>query len=529
MKNTINLTKIYFKETLNNHLNRSNSNKSSLTKNILSFLAIFLLVAVCIGYSLYGTASGLKQLIGDASGVIILGLIISLVMVIMLTVFDAQGYFYKSKDYELLQSLPIKTTGIITAKYLSSYIVSFVYNLMIALPTFVVYFIFEQVTFASIIFAIIGVVLLPAYSQLIGSLLAWVVNIISSKFKNKNIIRNVLSIAFLILIFVFIYTADTSMIITFSPADSPLAIKILFPQIYFLSNAVASDSIVMLLAFVGISILFAIVSVLVVSISYKKINSALNSNIRSKRKKEIKYKKSSILNTLMKKETKNFFCSPVYLTNGIVGPILLIVMAIMMSTMFADLMEGQINDLAIIIMSIFAMCIGMVPTTSVSISIEGSKFFTTKSLPIKYESIILSKLLFNIVLFLPFLLVAEIISWALLPFDFVVHVMVFLYLMFGLTFFASIGLLINIRMPKLNWSSETQAIKQGASTFTTMFLNLFISFIPMIVYFILSALSITVNVYLYILIFTVLMVVLNIVSFSLLFTKGREIFNKIQN
>ena len=354
-------------------------------------------------------------------------------------------------------------------------------------------------------------------------------NIISSKFKNKNIIRNVLSIAFLILIFVFIYTADTSMIITFSPADSPLAIKILFPQIYLLSNAVASDSIVMLLAFVGISILFAIVSVLVVSISYKKINSALNSNIRSKRKKEIKYKKSSILNTLMKKETKNFFCSPVYLTNGIVGPILLIVMAIMMSTMFADLMEGQINDLAIIIMSIFAMCIGMVPTTSVSISIEGSKFFTTKSLPIKYESIILSKLLFNIVLFLPFLLVAEIISWALLPFDFVVHVMVFLYLMFGLTFFASIGLLINIRMPKLNWSSETQAIKQGASTFTTMFLNLFISFIPMIVYFILSALSITVNVYLCILIFTVLMVVLNIVSFSLLFTKGREMFNKIQN
>ena len=204
-------------------------------------------------------------------------------------------------------------------------------------------------------------------------------------------------------------------------------------------------------------------------------------------------------------------------------------MAIMMSTMFVDLMEGQINDLAIIIMSIFAMCIGMVPTTSVSISIEGSKFFTTKSLPIKYESIILSKLLFNIVLFLPFLLVAEVISWALLPFDFVVHVMVFLYLMFGLTFFASIGLLINIRMPKLNWSSETQAIKQGASTFTTMFLNLFISFIPMIVYFILSALSITVNVYLYILIFTVLMVVLNIVSFSLLFTKGREMFNKIQN
>ena len=165
MKNTINLTKIYFKETLNNHLNRSNSNKGSLTKNILSFLAIFLLVAVCIGYSLYGTASGLKQLIGDASGVIILGLIISLVMVIMLTVFDAQGYFYKSKDYELLQSLPIKTTSIITAKYLSSYIVSFVYNLMIALPTFVVYFIFEQVTFASIIFAIIGVVLLPAYSS----------------------------------------------------------------------------------------------------------------------------------------------------------------------------------------------------------------------------------------------------------------------------------------------------------------------------------------------------------------------------
>ena len=156
--------------------------------------------------------------------------------------------------------------------------------------------------------------------------------------------------------------------------------------------------------------LFAIISILVVSISYKKINSALNISIKSNRKGKIYYKKTTIFSTLLKKEAKTFVSSPVYLMNGIIGPILLIVVAIVIGSGMKGVSGLSLNIYAVITMSLLTLSIGMVPTTAVSISMEGSKLFNLKSLPIKYSTIILSKISFNLLLVFPFLLIAQIMQ-----------------------------------------------------------------------------------------------------------------------
>lgn len=526
MKNTINLTKIYFKESLSNSFN--STNKRSIVKNVLYFIFLFIFIALCLGYSLYNMAIAQMQLYGSASSIILIGLLMSTIMVIMMTAFDTQGYFYKSKDYEILQSLPIKTTSVVTAKYLSSYMMSFIYNAMIGIPTFVVYFYFEQISALAIVIAVFGLLLLPAFTQLIGSLLAWVINIISSKMKNKNIMRSILTILFLILLYVFIFSADTTSFTDAFVGDIPLAIKIILPQIYFLYNSVINVSLLWFLAFVGISLLFAIISILVVSISYKKINSALNISIKSKRKGKIYYKKTTIFSTLLKKEAKTFVSSPVYLMNGIIGPILLIVVAIVIGSGMKGVSGLSLNIYAVITMSLLTLSIGMVPTTAVSISMEGSKLFNLKSLPIKYSTIILSKISFNLLLVFPFLLIAQIILWIINPFEIGVCVLLFFYYIISLILYVSFGMLMNLKMPRLKWSSETQAVKQGGSMLITMIVNLVLSFLPMIIYFLFSTQILSMGIVLYMGLMFMLNVVLAIIVISLLFTIGKKLFNKIQ-
>ena len=75
MKNTINLAKIYFKETLTNSFSRSS--KRSGAKNALIFVFLFIFVAVCLGYSLYNLASMQISISGSANGIIIIGLMMS--------------------------------------------------------------------------------------------------------------------------------------------------------------------------------------------------------------------------------------------------------------------------------------------------------------------------------------------------------------------------------------------------------------------------------------------------------------------
>lgn len=524
MKNTINLAKIYFKEMLTNSFSRSS--KRSGAKNALTFALLFIFIAVCLGYMIYNFAVLQVSVSGSANGIIVLGLLIATIMVIMMTAFDTQGYFYQSKDYELLQSLPIKTTSIITAKYISSYIMSFIYNSMIAIPTFVIYFCFEQISALSIIFAIIGLILLPAFTQLIGSLLAWIVNIISSKMKNKNIIRSVISILFLILVYVFIYSADTTAFVDAFIGQVPIAIKIVLPQIYFLHNAITSSSILWMLAFVLTSLAFTSISILVVSISYKKINSELNTNIKSKKKGKIYYKKSKPISTLIKKEAKTFFSSPIYLINGIIGPVLVIIMAVVLANGMNGLAGESLNIFAVISMTLFTLVLGIVPTTAVSISIEGSKFYSLKSFPIRYESIIFSKIGFNFILSFPFLLIAQIILWVVNPFEIGICILLFFYYIISLILYASFGMLMNLKMPRLKWSSETQAVKQGGSMITTMIVNMIVSFLPLIMYFILM--SYIKSIVLYMCIMFVINFALLIVVLTLLFTLGKKLYNKIQ-
>jgi len=144
MKQTLKLTGIYFKETLFGLFGGSEKKVSKKTLPLIFLL--FAVLIVGIGFNLYNMADIMNK-ISQVKNIIIMGLLMAVFIALMITLNDTQGTMYKSKDYDMLMSLPLKSVSIITAKYLSIYMISVLFTTAISLPTFVVYFIYHTFNF----------------------------------------------------------------------------------------------------------------------------------------------------------------------------------------------------------------------------------------------------------------------------------------------------------------------------------------------------------------------------------------------
>ncbi len=522
MKNILNLTKIYFKENL---ANMGNAKKSAKSRNIGFMLLIFAIVGISLGYNFYMIAEMLDAM-GSAANILLIGLMMSVFVVLVMTISSTQGYYYQTKDYEMLSALPITTLEIIVAKYMSSYLTTFLYTAMFAIPTFVVYFLFCPITVLSVLFACIGLFILPVFCQLLGSVFSWIVSVISAKMPNKNIMRSIISIVFTLMIMFFVYFSNSEVMVGMFAGAYPVWAKIVFSQIYFLQKAI-TGSYLYFLAFVGISSVFALISVWIISIGYRAINTSFHTN--SSKKGKIVYKKSSVLSTLVKKDAHTFVLSPVYFMNGIIGPILTLVLVFIMYNIYKDIPSMPlVADIFCVIQCFMVpLCIGIAPTTAVSISMEGTKFLTLKSLPVKYKDIVLSKVLLNIILNLPFVVVGHIlfgvmfsISWQLMSLIMGISIV-------SLILYSVFGLLINLKFPKLRWTSEAQAVKQSASMLIVMLVDMIIAFLPAILYFVFIEQISTIALWIYLLIVLGVLLILTITMCILLAKIGKKLYRKI--
>ncbi len=116
---------------------------------------------------------------------------------------------------------------------------------------------------------------------------------------------------------------------------------------------------------------------------------------------------------------------------------------------------------------IFVGC--MTSITSSSISLEGKSFNITKSLPVKAEKILLSKIIMSDITTLPLMLLSDLIFIIKIDLSLVDTLMIFAFTFIVPTFTAILGLIINLKYPKMNASSDTEVIKQSMSTMLSVF------------------------------------------------------------
>jgi len=527
---------VLFKTTFINSIGINKLLKEKSKKEKARHISMFILIGISMLSLAFSTAINsflmadtLKQM-GVLELQIIMAFIFSVAIIFFTSIYKSQGLLFSSKDYDFLMSMPIKTSTILINKMLNLLVMNYFILIFTFLPQALVYFIKSELSSLYFIYLIIVFIFLPLIPIVFSSIIAFFISFISSKLKYKNLIINLGTILFmLIIMFASFKSGDLIQnIISKSKSITEGVAKIYPPSIYA-SAALATLSIKDLLIFIGISLVVFSIFVVVFSKSFKTLNLKLQETYRKSNYKLGEITTSSVVAALIKKETKRYFSTPVYVLNTIIGPILLLVAAI--ATIFFGkeaiytIAEGEFSESLIPLFVIAGICgiLSTSCTTSSSISLEGKNLWILKSSPIKVKDIFKAKIALNILLILPAALVSNIIFFISLKLsirDFIFSLIITTIYSFVIPI---LGLIVNLYFPKLEWTSETTVVKQSISVLIQMLISAVIVGLPVLVF---IKGNIT-NFNLFIIIVAIYLVIILSLLLTVLNTVGVKLFKKL--
>ena len=421
-------------------------------------------------------------------------IVVTSLLTIIEGVYKSQGILFEAKDNDLLFSMPISKSKIFFTRLFKLISFEFLYNSLFMLPAMLVYAMYEKTSISFYVISLIMLVLLPIIPTIVACIIGYIIKGLASRFKAKNVVQVILTTIMLLFIFYASFNIQglIANIIQNANNINEVITKIYYPAGLYI-NLIQNFNILDLLVLFAINIIPAILFVYVASIFYFKITSKLGEKGKNRKKvdwtknADKTFKVKSQLSGLINKEMKRFFSSPVFIINAGFGMILMIVATIAMSINFDGMIDSmmQSKDIGIPIDEIKAMlpkiyygfivftsC--MTSITSSMISLEGKSFNITKSLPVSPEKILLAKVLTSNIISIPVVVICDIIFFVVFKVTIIDIVFILLASIIMPTFTALTGILINLKYPKMDATSDTEVVKQSMSSVVSVFIGLFV-------------------------------------------------------
>ena len=475
----LSLLKAVLSQDMNMFKYSAGKNASKFKKIVLPIF-LFIIVSASIGYYAYAIAEILAPL---HLTFIMLSMFIAVVTILTFIegIYKSQGILFEAKDNDMLFSLPIKKSTILFVRIFKLILFEYIYNLMFILPAFAIYIYFENPGVGFYLISLLMTLLIPIIPTVISCFIGYIVKMISSKFKAKKIAQTVLSCIVFIGIFLVSFNLNSFMENIASNATNlnEMLIKIYYP-IGAYTSLINQFDILIFVKLLAINIIpFSIFIILGQKYYFKIISNFKSSSINTKNNKKNTIKIRKPIFSLAIKEIKRYLSSTVYMFNSSMGLVIALVLTIILclkgKEMLVSLLSGYGMTNAISIELLFYGLIlftgAFTSITSSSISLEGRTINITKTLPISYKTILNSKILYCFIIELPFFLISELIF----IFRFGMS-LTYLIQIIALTFVlilisAVIGLLVNLKYPKLNASNDTEVVKQSMSSTISVFIG----------------------------------------------------------
>ena len=479
------------KATMSQDMNIFRIKQKGKTK--LSKIAFPIILAGVIMFIIGGNARLLVEILAPMGLThILLSLFIVLVSVLTIIegAYKSQGILFDSKDSDLLFSLPITKRRVFFTRIFKLVSFQFIYNSLFLLPAIIVYSMYEKTNCVFYIVSAIMLVLSPIIPTIVGSLIGYIIKGISSRFKAKNAVQVILSCC--ILLFAF-YMSFNQQGMLAGLKENAVNINDIITKVYYpaglYTNLIQNFNFTDLIVLFAISIVPAVLFIYLAGIFYFKLTSkSTEKGIRRKFIiKENTYNVKNPLRALIYKELKRFLSSPVFIINSAFGLLLIVVATIGMAVNFNGLinsftesMELQIstNEIMAYIPKIYFCFVVftslMTSITSSMISLEGKNIDITKSLPVPSKKILLAKILTSNSISVPIILICDVVFFILCKVDIINIILTLSASIVVPTFSAILGLIINLKHPKLDASSDTEIVKQSMSSFIAVFSGVFI-------------------------------------------------------
>lgn len=491
-------------------------------KCILGVFVVLVIIGASAGYSTL-IAMGLTQ---ETMYVLpCMMMAVSSIMVFLTTVYKSNGLIFGFADYDMLMSLPIKTNIMVASRILMLYFMNIAFTAVVMVPSAIIYALFAATSPLFWLDFIICMLFVPIIPIVVATAIGAVITAVASRFKRKNVLSTIFTFIFLLAwmaLWFMIGSGDEEM---YAQASLSLVgmLQGVYPPVALFIGAIQGNVVDMLL-FVGLSAVLLVLYCLVVSKFFTALNTKMKSTKTAANFKMGEQKESSPLNALVKREAKVFFGVPVYVFNMGFGYLLAIILCIVSLFIREQIaMVMGVEELAWLVMLILPFALSWLVTiaspTCAAISIEGKKLWIIKSLPIPTKDVFHAKLIFSLILMIPTVLIcATVITivFGLSGEDILfIYLLPILYSLFSAVF----GLLLNLKMPMLEWKTPQQPVKQSGSVIVATLVSMAVVVIPAIICGVLGKQTVY--------FVAIILIAANILLYKMLMTKGQKLYKKL--
>lgn len=545
MNKIVSLTKVLIKNSFQKY-NENNKNKNIVGKVILYILLGAYLMGI-FAFLSYGLISTLKQANQESMfiGIFLLGLAL---LTIIQSIISSTNVFYFSKDIEYILPLPLKPKEILISKLNVILITEYIMEIIFAVTPITIYGIITLQGPMFYIISLLVLIVFPIIPILIATFIIMIIMSFSRRFKNKDRFRLIAPLIGIILAVIMSFSlsgttnySEEDLLNSLKQANSMVEmvsdnLPIIKPAI----NAIVNSSFVEFLKLLGITLILYIVFILIGNkIYFRGVIGNLSSG--TKKGKEVKLKKiktNSIGKSYIIKEFKVLLKNPIFFIQCVLPSVLMpiIFLGIFIVTLNTNNSQEALNEfksvlgiyietpigLAIII-SVTEFLTSMLYIAPTVISRDGQNAIFMKYIPISYYKQLIYKGIPNIFF-------GTITSTIVIAF---IYILAKPSLLFLLTVFI-INLillilqtllmeLVDLRKPKLEWTTEYAVVKQNLNLLWLVVLNLLEIGIILII-------SILLNFTNYLLTAIILIVIHIIITYFVnkyMYKNQNELFNKI--
>lgn len=402
---------------------------------------------------------------------------IALMLGVFGSVFNTFASLYQAKDNNLLLSLPVPVRYILVARLAGVYLMGLMYSGIVALPALIVYIIAAAPSIGGVLCALIGTWLLSVLVLCLSCGLGWVVAWINGRLKNKSLLTVLTSLLFMGAYF-YVCSQSSEVISRFVANALVYGEKIrgsAYP-LYLFGQACAGDGMALLTVSAVILGVFALICVLMAR-SFLKLAAASGASSAKRHKAGKSVKVKSISSALFDREWRHYLSSATYMLNCSMGTLFMIVAAVAIflkgSQLSSFLTEGfgvMIPEelISLVACAILCMLLTMNDLTAPSISLEGKTLWLAQSLPVQPFQLLTAKLKLSCLMTWPPALLCAIALICVLPMKPLMALWLLVLPLLMSLLLSCFGLIVNLKAPNLNWTSETAVVKQSMGVMLVM-------------------------------------------------------------
>ena len=522
MKRLFSLVKVMLKSSIQSmssldgmRIKKTDSKK----KKAFALVGAILLLAYLFGIIFVPTQLLVKQFVklGQPSTLISLLYAIAPVMILYFAFLSIPGIFYFSKDINNYLPLPFTSLEIITSKFITAYVSTFVTTAFIFLPIYINYFIFVSPGVLFILTSLLSLLILPLIPLAIAMIIVAVLMRFVPFLKNKNLFIYVsMGLVFIpTMILVMSMSGvdtDADMIEAITTAilnmDDSLfrEISLFFPTSKMLTLGAIDNNFIQLFLAAFISIVISAVSILVVKTMYFESVIGIDEHVSKKRKLRLtemdhETKVSSFTKSFMVKDFKNILRTPAFLMNYfsmfLVLPILGLIpiftqkngiqgfmeMVKGLSELFHTYFEtlsglDQIQAPLLAGLALGVVIAALEASNSTAISREGLALRNYLTFPIRLSDITHAKARLSLSISSIYITVIMILGILVLRPGVLIFILFFVSTIIGLILITYVSILVDVLFPSLNWETEQQAVK---GNFVQVLVMLPALFLPLLI------------------------------------------------